>query len=91
MGGGSGQIIMLVMMVVVFYFFMIRPQQKKAKEQKAFRSNLKQGDKVLTIGGIHGKILEVTDTTVLINSEGTKIRLEKSAIAQTVAETLGQV
>jgi len=76
------------MMLVVFYFFMIRPNLKKQKEQKNFRANLKQGDKVVTIGGIHGKILEVTDTTVLINSEGTKIRMEKSAISQTVAETL---
>lgn len=82
------QIIMLVMMLVVFYFFMIRPNLKKQKEQKNFRANLKQGDKIVTIGGIHGKILEVTDTTVLINSEGTKIRMEKSAISQTVAETL---
>lgn len=85
---GSGQIIMLVLMVVVFYFFMIRPQMKKQKEQKEFRSNLKPGDKVVTIGGIHGKILEITDTTVLINSEGTKLRMEKSAISQTVAENL---
>ncbi|HLP54443.1 MAG TPA: preprotein translocase subunit YajC [Fluviicola sp.] len=82
------QIVMLVLMVVVFYFFMIRPQMKKQKEQKAFRENLKQGDKVITIGGIHGKILEVTDTTVLINSEGTKLRFEKSAISQSVAEIL---
>lgn len=82
---------MLVLMLVVFYFFMIRPQQKKAKEQKAFRSSLKPGDKVLTIGGVHGKVLEVTDTTVLVNSEGSKIRFEKSAIAQTVADTLGQI
>jgi preprotein translocase subunit YajC len=81
-------IVMLVLMLGVFYFFMIRPQQKKQKELKNFRENLKQGDKVVTIGGIHGKILEVTDTTVLINSEGTKIRLEKSAISQAVAETL---
>ena len=83
------QIIMLGLMLVVFYFFMIRPQMKKQKEQKNFRENLKAGDKVVTIGGIHGKILEVTDTTVLINSEGTKLRMEKSAISQTVAENLG--
>lgn len=83
------QIIMLVAMLGVFYLFMIRPQMKKQKEQKAFREGLKQGDKVVTIGGIHGKILEVTDTTVLINSEGTKLRMEKSAISQTVAENLG--
>lgn len=80
---------MIVAMLVVFYFFMMRPQMKKQKEQKAFREGLKQGDKIVTIGGIHGKILEVTDTTVLINSEGTKLRMEKSAISQAVAENLG--
>ena len=48
-------------MLVVFYFFMIRPQQKKQKELKAFRENMKAGDKVVTIGGIHGKILEIND------------------------------
>lgn len=84
-----GQIVMLLLMLVVFYFFMIRPQMKKQKDQKKFRENLKSGDKVLTIGGVHGKILEVTETTVLVSSEGTKIRFEKSAISQTVAETLG--
>lgn len=82
-------IVMLGLMVVIFYFFMIRPQMKKQKEQKKFRENLKTGDKIVTIGGIHGKILEVTDTTVLINSEGSKLRMEKSAISQTVAENLG--
>lgn len=80
------QIIPLLLVVVVFYFFMIRPQMKKQKEQKSFRENLKAGDKVVTIGGVHGKILEVTDTTVLLSSEGTKIRFEKSAIAQQSAQ-----
>lgn len=83
------QILMLVLMLVVFYFFLIRPQQKKQKELKAFRENLKQGDKIVTIGGVHGKILEITDTTVLVNSEGTKLRFEKSAISTAVAENLG--
>jgi preprotein translocase subunit YajC len=83
------QIIMLVLMLVVFYFFMIRPQQKKQKELREFRNNIKAGDKVVTIGGVHGKVLEITDTTVLLSSEGTKIRFEKSAISQTVAEDLG--
>lgn len=75
------QIIMLVLILVVFYFFMIRPQMKKQKEMKKFRENLKVGDKVVTIGGVHGKILEVADSTILISSEGTKIRFEKSAIS----------
>lgn len=88
MQGGAGQIVMLVMIVAVFYFFIMRPQQKKAKEQKNFRANLAPGDKVVTIGGIHGKILEVTDSTVLLNCEGSKLRFAKSAIAQTVSDQL---
>jgi len=82
------QIIMLILIVVVFYFFMIRPQMKKQKELKKFREALKAGDKVVTIGGIHGKILEINDTTVLINSEGSKIRLDKSAISSSTEDML---
>lgn len=81
--------VMIPLMIVVFYFFMIRPQQKKQKELKKFRENLTPGDKVITIGGVHGKILEINDTTVLINSEGSKIRFEKSAISQSSADLLG--
>lgn len=90
MGGGQGMqsILMLGLMVLVFYFFMIRPQMKKQKELKKFREALKAGDKIVSIGGIHGKILEVTDSTVLIQSEGTKLRLEKSAVSQAMEDTL---
>jgi preprotein translocase subunit YajC len=84
-----GQLIPLVLIMVVFYFFMIRPQMKKQKELKKFRENLAVGDKVVTIGGIHGKILELTDTTVLISSEGSKIRLEKSAVSMSAEDQLG--
>lgn len=81
-GGGSQQIIMLLLILGVFYFFMIRPQMKKQKELKKFRENLKSGDKVVTIGGIHGEILEISDTTILLKCEGgTKIRVEKSAVS----------
>jgi preprotein translocase subunit YajC len=82
-GGGSTQfIIMILLMIVVFYFFMIRPQMKKTKEQKKFREGLKKGDKVITIGGIHGKILEVKDTTLIIETEGQgRLKVEKSAAA----------
>lgn len=79
---------MLVMILVVFYFFMIRPQMKKQKELKKFRENLKVGDKVVTIGGVHGKILELAETTVLISSDGTKIRFDKSAIASSSEDKL---
>jgi len=82
MKDGMSSLVMLGLMVIVFYFFMIRPQVRKQKALKNFRENLKAGDKVVTIGGIHGKILEVTDTTVLVQAEGTKLRFDKSAIAQ---------
>jgi preprotein translocase subunit YajC len=88
MGQGANGIVMMLLIVVVFYFFMIRPQMKKQKELKKFRENLKVGDKVVTIGGVHGKILELTDTTVLINSEGSKIRFEKSAISSSTEDLL---
>ena len=61
---------------------------KKQKELKKFREGLAKGDHIVSIGGIHGRILEVTDTTVLIESEKTKIRLEKTAVNQTAADLL---
>ena len=88
MTGGVNQLVMIVLMIGVFYFFMIRPQMKKQKELKKFREGLKAGDKIVTIGGIHGKILEIADTTVLIQSEGTKLRLEKSAVSSAMEDTL---
>mgnify|MGYP000890456116 FL=1 len=55
---------------------------------KKFRGGLKAGDKIVTIGGIHGKILEIADSTVLIQSEGTKLRIEKSAVSSAMEDTL---
>lgn len=81
-GGGLMQtILMFAMIGLVFYFFMIRPQMKRNKEAKQFRENLATGDKVVTIGGIHGKVLEITDTSILISSDGTKLRLDKNAVS----------
>lgn len=81
-GGGSSFIIMMVLMFVVFYFFMIRPQQKKAKDARKFREGLQKGTRVVTIGGLHGKVVEVNDKTVLLEAaDGVKLRYEKSAIA----------
>ena len=88
MAWGANQLVMIVLMIGVFYFFMIRPQMKKQKELKKFREGLKAGDKIVTIGGIHGKILEISDATVLIQSEGTKLRLEKSAVSSAIEDTL---
>jgi len=87
-GGSASSLIMIVVMIVIFYFFMIRPNMKKQKAAKKFRENLMAGQKVVTIGGIHGKILEISETTVLIQSEGSKLRVEMSAIASSVEEQL---
>ncbi|MFM6965711.1 MAG: preprotein translocase subunit YajC [Sphingomonadales bacterium] len=87
-GGGANQLVMIVLMIGVFYFFMIRPQMKKQKELKKFREGLKAGDKIVTIGGIHGKILEISENTVLIQSEGTKLRVEKAAVSSAMEDTL---
>ncbi len=84
--------VMMGLLMVVFYFFMIRPQQKKAKEAKKFRESLQKGSKVITIGGIHGKVLEVAETTVLLEVDnGTKIRFEKSAVAMDTSMQLTEV
>ena len=82
-GGGLGiNIVMFLLIIVVFYFFMIRPQMKKQKEAKKFVDSLDKGMKVVTIGGIHGKIEEVRETTVIIATEGGgKLKLEKRAIS----------
>lgn len=72
----------MLLIIVVFYFFMIRPQMKKAKDHKKYVEELKKGDRVITTSGIHGKIVDLNDTTFLIEVEGgTKIRFEKSAIS----------
>ncbi|MCB0478422.1 MAG: preprotein translocase subunit YajC [Crocinitomicaceae bacterium] len=90
MGDGGGSFVMLGLIVLIFYFFMIRPQLKKQKEQKKFREALKTGDKVVTIGGIHGKILEVNDTNVLISCDNGKLRVEKTAISYSEDDQLSK-
>lgn len=85
------QFLPFILIMVVFYFFMIRPQMKKAKEQKKFRENIKKGDRIVTIGGIHGKIIEVGETTFIIEVEGgNRLKIEKSAISMENSATLGQ-
>ncbi len=79
-----------VLIMVVFYFFMIRPQMKRQKDAKKFRENLKVGDKVVTIGGAHGIIRNISDTTIVLEVEGGRIRYEKSAISSESKTELGQ-
>ena len=89
--GQFGQFIPLVLITVVFYFFMIRPQLKKSKDQKKFRENIKSGDKIITIGGIHGKIVDVQEKTFIISVEGgVKLKIEKSAISMDASSMLNE-
>ncbi len=90
-GGGYSSLIFLALIMVVFYFFFIRPQAKKAKDLRKYRESLKKGDKIITIGGLHGKIVEVQDSTFTIEVEdGSRMRFEKSAIAQGVEDQIAQ-
>ena len=83
--GGSmwTTLIFMLLLVVVFWMFFISPQSKKAKEEQKFREGLQKGDKVVTIGGFHGKVVEVKDTTVVISlAPNTEVEVEKTALVQ---------
>lgn len=81
----------IVLVIVVFYFFMIRPQMKKQKEVTAFRNSLAKGDKVVTTGGIYGKIIELKDNYVLLQvDDNVKIRVDKSALVKDMSDVAAQ-
>lgn len=81
-GGDITSFLPIIGMIVIFYFFFIRPQQRKQKETKKYLEEIRKGDMVVSVGGIHGKIVEVSDATVLIDVDrGTKLLLEKSSIS----------
>jgi preprotein translocase subunit YajC len=70
---------------LVVYFFMIRPQQKRAADAKAFRQSLAKGSRIVTIGGLHGLVVDLTEDTVVVEVDrGTKLRFDRSAIAREV-------
>ena len=80
-GQGTSQLLFFGLIFVVMYFFMFRPQLRKQKKERVFREELKKGDSIITIGGIHGKIVEMKESSVVIESYSVKIQIEKSAIA----------
>lgn len=81
-GGQYGTFILIGGFIIIFYFFMIRPQQKKQKDQKKFIDDIKKGDSVVTMGGIHGKIAAIENDTILLEVDrGTKITIEKSSVS----------
>lgn len=87
-GGQSAiiyQVVMWIGIIGVFYFFMIRPQQKKQKEQKELINNLKKGDSVVTIGGVHAKVYAVDEAIVTLEiDKGVKLTIDKTAVARTI-------
>lgn len=74
-------IIQVVAIIAIFYFFIILPGQRRVKKEKAFESGLKVGDKIITKAGIHGKIAELSETAVVVETMAGKIKMEKSAIS----------
>ncbi|WP_281299245.1 preprotein translocase subunit YajC [Flavobacterium limnophilum] len=79
-----------LLMFVVIYFFMIRPQQKRAKQEKEFESTLKVGDKIITKSGLHGKVAELSEGTVVIETMAGKLKMERSAISMEMSAALNK-
>jgi preprotein translocase subunit YajC len=89
-GGGSAmqQIIPIALIMIVFYFFMIRPQSKKQKLEREFKDSLKEGERVVTIGGVHGKITSVKEKTFIIEiAKEVRVEVEKTAISAEVTKS----
>ena len=85
--GGWEQFLPLILIVIVFWFFMIRPQMKKQKELNKFRSSLAKGDKIVTTGGIYGKVLEIGDYYIIMEVEGqNRLQVDKSAVVKAMAD-----
>lgn len=82
------QFLPFILMFVVIYFFMILPQQKRAKKEKEFEKGLKVGDKIITKSGFHGKVTEIAETTLVIETMSGKLKIEKSAISMEMSAAL---
>ncbi|EMA6341792.1 preprotein translocase subunit YajC [Bacillus cytotoxicus] len=84
MSPGMMNIVMIVAMFAIFYFLLIRPQQKRQKAVAQMQSELKKGDAIVTIGGLHGTIESVDDTTIVIKSGGSHLTFDRNAIREVV-------
>ncbi|MBQ1724705.1 MAG: preprotein translocase subunit YajC [Muribaculaceae bacterium] len=89
-GSAYSSIIMIVLLIAIFYFFMIRPQSQKQKKINEFRAGLKRGDKVITAGGIHGRIRDIKDNSIVILEidDNVKIKVDLNSIYQSVADAV---
>ena len=84
-GGGFGSLLPLLLVIVVMYFFFFRPQIKRQKEEKNFQNEISKGMRVVTTSGIHGKILEVEDTYIILESENSRLRIDKSSVSKAMS------
>lgn len=92
MGGGMSMMLMMLLIFVVFYFFMIRPQQRRQKEIQKQRESMKVGDKVVTSGGIYGKVKDVKETTVTVEiADNVRITVDKASVFATAADANASV
>jgi preprotein translocase subunit YajC len=83
------QFLPLILIGIVFYFFMIRPQTKKMKDQRNFIEGIKKGDRVVTIGGIHGKIADINEDTYMLEIEnGVKMKIDKVSVSLEASKKL---
>lgn len=90
-GGGLGMFIPMILIMVMFYFILIRPQRKQQKAQEEMRKNIGKGDKVVSIGGIHGLVTGVTDRTVSVKvADGISIKFDRTAIASVEGKGRGK-
>ena len=87
-GSSMGFLLMIVLIFVVMWLFMIRPQQKKQKEIEKFRQGLKKGDKVVTLGGIYGTVVEVKDNTLFLEiDQNVKIKVDKASVVKDFSDS----
>lgn len=89
-GGMGSTIIMLVMMLAIFYFMLIRPENKRKKEAEEMRSSVKNGDKITTIGGIIGTVVNVKDDKLVIETGADQVRIEIAKWAMSTNETAAE-
>ncbi len=82
------QFLPLILMFVVIYFLMIRPQQKRQKLEKEFERNIKVGDRIITKSGLHGRIAELADDSVILETMAGKLKMERSAISLELSQKL---
>lgn len=87
---GPPMLIFYGLIILVMYMFFFRPQMKRQKEEKKFQQGIKKGSRIVTTSGIHAKILDVSDTFVIIESENSRLKIEKSAISKSLSDQINK-